>query len=74
MVPFLAYLLVTTLVFTRLSSPAIARDRSNRLLLEGRVFLQRPRAVDIWREASTSIRQFLTTAVPIFGSTDAAVG
>jgi len=65
-VPFLAYLLVTTLVFTRLSSPAIARDRSNRLLLEGRVFLQRPRAVDIWREASTSIRQFLTTAVPIF--------
>ncbi len=65
-VPFLAYLLVTTLVFTRLTSTPAARDRGNRLVLERRVFLQRPRAVDVWREASVSTGQFLTTAVPIF--------
>ncbi len=65
-VPFLAYLLLTTLVFTRLVSEPIARDRTNLLVLERRVFLQRPRRTDIWREASTAIRQFFGTAVPIF--------
>lgn len=65
-VPFLAYLLVTTLVFTRLTSQPTARDRRNLLLLERRVFLQRPRLADVWREASVAIRQFLGTAVPVF--------
>lgn len=57
---------MTTLVFTRLTSHPSARDRRNLLLLERRVFLQRPRLGDVWREASVSIRQFLATAVPIF--------
>ena len=65
-VPFLAYLLVTTLLFTRLSSHRRARDPGNLLLLERRVFLQRPRLADVWREASVAIRQFLGTAVPVF--------
>jgi ferrous iron transport protein B len=65
-VPFLAYLLVTTLLFTRLSSHPRARDPGNPLLLERRVFLQRPRLADVWREASVAIRQFLGTAVPVF--------
>lgn len=64
--PYLAYLLATTLVVTRLSSDPRARDRTNLLLLERRVFLQRPRLVDVWREASVAIRQFLGTAVPVF--------
>jgi len=35
-------------------------------MIEHQIFLEKPRVMDIWREAKGSIQQFLTNAIPIF--------
>jgi Fe2+ transport system protein B len=65
-VPFLAYLTGTTLVYVRLVSSPVARSRLNRLHIEGRSFLEWPRLDAVWREARFTLRSFLGKALPIF--------
>lgn len=65
-VPYLIYLTLTTLVYTRLTSPAEARSPLNLLVIEGRTFLQWPRWTAIWREAAGTLSHFFRKAVPIF--------
>ncbi len=63
---FLAYLLVTTLVYLRLTSPAPARSSLNVLMTPSRPFMQWPTVSALWREASGTVLQFLLQAMPIF--------
>lgn len=63
---FLAYLLVTTLVYLRLTSTAQARNSLNVLMTPSRPFMQWPTLSALWREASGTVRQFLFQAMPIF--------
>lgn len=65
-VPYLIYLTLTTLIYTRLVSPREARSRLNVLATEGRVFLEWPRPAAIWREARASITGFFKNALPVF--------
>ena len=63
---FLAYLLVTTLVYLRVTSDAEARSSLNVLMTPGRPFMQWPTTSSLWREAVGTVRQFLFQAMPIF--------
>jgi Fe2+ transport system protein B len=63
---FLAYLLVTTLVYLRLTSGAQARSSLNVLMTPSRPFMQWPNLSALWREASGTVRQFLLQAIPVF--------
>ncbi len=63
---FLGYLLVTTLVYLRLTSAAEARNSLNVLMTPSRPFMQWPTPAALWREASGTIRQFLLQAMPVF--------
>jgi ferrous iron transport protein B len=63
---FLAYLLVTTLIYLRLTSPAAARSSLNVLMTPSRPFLQWPTFRALCRNAWETIRQFLLQAMPIF--------
>lgn len=65
-IPYLGYLTVTTLVYTRLIAPKSARSRHNQLMIEHRTFLERPRWATIWRETQGTLYQFFTNAIPIF--------
>jgi ferrous iron transport protein B len=64
--PYLGYLAVTTLIYSRWVSPPKARSRFNLLLLEGRSFLQWPTISGVWREVSLVLREFFGKALPIF--------
>lgn len=63
---FLAYLLVTTLIYLRLTSPKEARSSLNVLMTPSRPFLQWPSAGALWRDSWSTIRQFFIQAMPIF--------
>ena len=63
---FMAYLLVTTLVYVRLTSGAQARSPLNVLMTPSRPFMQFPTASALWREARGTVRQFLLLAMPVF--------
>jgi Fe2+ transport system protein B len=63
---FLGYLLLTTLIYLRLTSPAIARNRLNVLMQFQRPFLQRPSGRALWYEVSATLRQFFLQALPVF--------
>ena len=63
---FLGYLLVTTLIYLRLTSGAQARSSLNVLMTPSRPFMQWPTVSALWREASGTIRQFLLQAMPVF--------
>ena len=63
---FLSYLLLTTLIYLRLTSPVNARSKLNVLIQPQRPFLQWPTIKGLLREASQSVKQFLLTAIPIF--------
>jgi ferrous iron transport protein B len=63
---FLAYLLVTTLVYLRLTSGSEARSSINGLMIPSRPFMQWPTFSALWREARGTIRQFLVLAMPVF--------
>ncbi|MXV63575.1 ferrous iron transporter B [Natronorubrum sp. JWXQ-INN-674] len=63
-VPYLAILVATTLLYVRVIAPANARTTD--LAVDRRSFLEWPRPSAIWREARSSIASFVTTALPIF--------
>ncbi|MEM9220325.1 MAG: nucleoside recognition domain-containing protein [Cyanobacteria bacterium P01_F01_bin.150] len=65
-VPYLGYLTLTTLIYTRLITPKAARSANNRLMIEQRTFLERPRWSAIWRETQGTLKQFFSNAIPIF--------
>ncbi|MGK7886635.1 MAG: nucleoside recognition domain-containing protein [Crocosphaera sp.] len=65
-VPYLLYLTATTLIYTRIISSSTAKSTQNSLVIEGRAFLEFPRWSVIWREAKSTIQQFLFNAIPIF--------
>jgi ferrous iron transport protein B len=63
--PYLLFLLATTLLYTRLVSTPAARSPLNVLLVEGRTFLAFPRPATVWREAAGTLAQFFRQAVPV---------
>ncbi|WP_416671415.1 nucleoside recognition domain-containing protein [Egbenema bharatensis] len=65
-IPYLLYLAVTTLIYTRLIAPKSARSPQNSLMIEHRTFLDVPRWSAIWRETKGTLSQFFTNAIPIF--------
>ena len=65
-IPYLLYLTLTTLIYTRIISDPRAKSNQNPLVIEGRAFLEFPRWSVIWREAESTINQFLFNAIPIF--------
>jgi ferrous iron transport protein B len=65
-IPFLSYLLVTTIVYMRITSSASARSALNRLLIERRTFMQLPTLRALWREVRSTLRQFFLQAMPTF--------
>jgi ferrous iron transport protein B len=65
-IPYLLYLTLTTLIYTRLIAPKSARPHQNKLAIERRIFLEIPQWKTIWREAKGTIEQFFTNAIPIF--------
>ena len=65
-VPYLGYLTLTTLIYTRLISPKAARSPRNTLMIERRTFLEMPHWSTIWRETRGTLHQFFTSAIPIF--------
>ncbi|HAC64544.1 MAG TPA: GTP-binding protein [Cyanothece sp. UBA12306] len=65
-IPYLLYLTITTLIYTRIISSPTAKSTQNSLVIEGRAFLEFPRWSVIWREAKSTIQQFLFNAIPIF--------
>ncbi|MGQ0792866.1 MAG: nucleoside recognition domain-containing protein [Deltaproteobacteria bacterium] len=64
--PYLAYLALTTLVYSRLVAPKEARSKLNLLVVEGRTFLEFPKMGRIWAEARGTIAEFFLKAIPIF--------
>ncbi len=64
--PYLAYLLITTLIYARIIADKSALSNRNLLVIDGRIFLQMPQLKDVWREAFSTIKSFLRQAVPIF--------
>lgn len=65
-VPYLAYLVVTTLVYVRLVSSPAARSPHNQLTIRNDVFLEFPRPAAVWHECRTTIVHFLRRALPNF--------
>lgn len=65
-IPYLVYLTITTLIYTRLIAPKSARSPQNTLVIEHRTFLDVPRWSAIWREMKGTLSQFFTNAIPIF--------
>jgi ferrous iron transport protein B len=65
-VPFLGYLIATTLVYSRFNAAKEARSKRNLLVLENRTFLQMPKLTDVWREARATLDGFFRQAIPIF--------
>ncbi|NEO67991.1 nucleoside recognition domain-containing protein [Moorena sp. SIO3H5] len=65
-IPYLLYLTATTLIYTYIISSPTAKSNQNPLVIEGRAFLEFPDSSVIWREAKSTINQFLFNAIPIF--------
>jgi ferrous iron transport protein B len=65
-VPYLAILAVTTLLYTRWVSDPTVRSVPDLAVLRGRAFLAWPRPREVWRDASTTIGHFLRQAMPVF--------
>lgn len=63
---YLGYLLLTTVIYLRLTSPREADSSSNLLLAPRRPFMQWPSPGTLAREAWGTIRQFFLQAMPIF--------
>ena len=64
--PYLLFLVASTLLYLRFTAPLEARTPQNALLIEGRTFLEWPRWQAVWREARSTIDQFFIQALPIF--------
>jgi len=63
---FLSYLLLTTVLYLRLTAPKEARSSLNVLLTPHRSFMQWPSLSAILREVSSTLRQFFWQALPVF--------
>jgi ferrous iron transport protein B len=70
--PYLLYLGLTTLVYTRLTSPPEARSPLDLLPTGRRTFLQPPAPAAVWSEARNTLNMFLRQAVPVFLAITAA--
>ncbi|MDB5341629.1 MAG: Fe2+ transport system protein [Schlesneria sp.] len=64
--PYLGYLTLTTLIYTRLVSHPQARNKLNVLTIEGRSFLSWPDLQAVYREACGMLREFMFRSLPIF--------
>jgi ferrous iron transport protein B len=64
-IPYMIYLMATTLIFVRLISKPVARSTANEFA-SGRAFIQWPTALAVWRECRMTIVSFLRKAMPIF--------
>ncbi|MFN0093293.1 MAG: nucleoside recognition domain-containing protein [Dehalococcoidia bacterium] len=64
--PYLGFLVLSTLVYLRLTAPAAARSPLNVPVVEGRSFLTRPNWKDVWEDAGTVVLEFFQKAMPIF--------
>ena len=65
-IPFLVYLTVTTILYTRLVSTRKNRLKLNMPVIEDQVFFERPTFSSIWRESKQNIKQFFKMVLPIF--------
>ena len=65
-VPYLGYLTLTTLIYTRLVAPKAARSARNALMIERRTFLEMPRWSTVWRETQGTLHHFFSNAIPIY--------
>ncbi|NJK51930.1 MAG: ferrous iron transporter B [Leptolyngbyaceae cyanobacterium SU_3_3] len=65
-IPYLLYLTLTTLIYTRLIAPKSARSPQNTLVIGHRTFLEVPQWSAIWCEARGTLSQFFMNAIPIF--------
>lgn len=65
-IPYLLYLVVTTLIYTRLTTPPSTRMKLSLLLIEKRCFLQMPRLNSIWMESRGMLGHFFKKAMPTF--------
>jgi ferrous iron transport protein B len=65
-VPYLLILVGATLAYTRITASAEARSPLNVLLIERRTFLTWPSWRAVWHEASGTVREFFTKALPVF--------
>jgi ferrous iron transport protein B len=63
---FLGYLLLTTLIYVRLTAPKRARSQLNVLMHFQRPFLHRPTLRAVWGEVRSTLRQFFLQALPVF--------
>ena len=64
--PFLTYLVLTTIIYTRLTSSRESRSQFNILVVGGRTFITWPHWKGIWREARSTLMSFFRTSIPIF--------
>jgi ferrous iron transport protein B len=65
-IPYLLFLVTTTLIYIKFTAPPVARSSLNVLMNEGHTFIERPRLADVWRESRSTIVQFFSKAIPIF--------
>jgi len=65
-VPFLVYLVITTVIYMRLMTTRVSRTPFLVLSMDKPTFLEWPRASAIWAEARGSIVQFFRRSMPIF--------
>jgi Fe2+ transport system protein B len=63
---YLALLAVTTLIYTRFTTPKALRDKANTLAVAGQDFLQWPQPRAVLRETWSVVSEFFTKALPIF--------
>ena len=65
-VPYLLVLLVSALLYARLTTGPQRRGLSMVLVREGRAFLEWPRPAKIWQEMRSTLVQFFGMAIPLF--------
>jgi Fe2+ transport system protein B len=65
-IPYLLFLVLTTLLYLKMIASKEARSKSNLLVIDSRNFLEWPRPAAIWREARIVIVHFFRRAMPIF--------
>ncbi|MCP4107054.1 MAG: ferrous iron transporter B [Desulfobacteraceae bacterium] len=65
-VPYLIILGVTTLIYLRITTNAESREKTNKLMIEGRDFLQVPKPAAVWREVWGVMSMFFFQALPVF--------
>jgi Fe2+ transport system protein B len=63
---FLTYLFGTTVLYLRLTASRESRNSLNVLMTPSRTFMQWPSLSALWREMSSTIKQFFWQAMPIF--------